>query len=101
MGAESVEWLAGAEADLDALFAARLESSEHSAMELLAMVERALSLLRVFPELGSLHARRFRRFLLQERHLAIFYTFEGRRIFIHAVCDLRQDPDWLRRRFGI
>lgn len=77
-----------------------MESSEHSAMELLAMVERALALLRVFPELGSLQVRPFRRFLLQERHIAIFYTFEGRRIFIHAVSDLRQDPEWLRRRLG-
>jgi len=81
------------------MFAARLDAG--SAEEFLSMVERTLTLLLAFPELGPLVAHPFRRCLLRDRNIGIFYTFEGRRIFIHALCDLRQDPAHLRRRLGV
>ena len=99
MAAESVEWLAGAEQDLDAMFAARLDAG--GSEKFLRQVERALTLLLAFPELGPVVAHPFRRYLLRDRNLGLFYTFEGRRIFIHALCDLRQDPAHLRRRLGL
>jgi plasmid stabilization system protein ParE len=97
MAAESVEGLAAAERDLDALFAAKLDA-RGTADDFLEMVERALALLLVFPELGPVCLHPFRRYLLRDRNLGIFHTFEGRGVFVHALCDLRQDPAQLRRR---
>ena len=99
MAAESVEWLDAAEQDLDAMFAARLDAG--GTEKFLGMVERALALLLTFPELGPVLSHPIRRYLLRDRNIALFYTFEGRRIFIHALCDLRQDPAHLRRRLGL
>ncbi len=80
------------------MFAARLESSEVAAHEFLEMVEHALALLAVFPELGSIYSRPFRRFLLKDRNIGLFYTLEGRRLFVHILFDLRQNPKSLRER---
>lgn len=101
MAADSVEWLASGESDLDALFAAQFSLSEASAMAFLERVEHALALLVVFPQLGPVYALPFRRYLLRGGKIGIFYTIEGGRIFVHALHDLRQDPAVLRRRLGI
>ena len=82
------------------MFAAKLDV-DGAAEKFLKMVERSLALLLAFPELGAVFSHPFRRYVLRDRNLALFYTFEGRRIFIHALCDLRQDPAHLRRRLGL
>jgi hypothetical protein len=69
-------------------------------MAFLEVVNQAISLLQEFPHLGSVYARPFRRFLLRDRVTGLFYTLEGRRLFVHALPDLRQDPELLRRRLG-
>jgi hypothetical protein len=33
-------------------------------------------------------------------HLGIFYTVTGLRVFIHAIVDVRQDPQQITRRLG-
>ena len=98
---DAVEWLASGESDLDGLFAARFAVSETRALAFLEMVEQALALLRNFPELAPVYRHPFRRFILRDMQTGIFYTLEGRRLFIHALLDLRQDPATLRRRLGL
>ena len=101
MPVDAIEWLASGEGDLDAIFAARFAVSETGALAFLETVERALALLKNFPELGPVYLHTFRRFLLRGEHTGIFYTLEGRRLFVHALLDLRQDPATLRRRLGL
>ena len=101
MPVDAIEWLASGEADLDAIFAAWFAASETGALAFLETVERALALLKNFPELGPAYVHPFRRFLLRGEHTGIFYTLEGRRLFVHALLDLRQDPATLRRRLGL
>lgn len=83
------------------MFATRFETSERSAYSFLEIIEHALALIAVFPEIGPVFSRPYRRFLLQDKNIALFYTLEGRRVFIHAVFDLRQNPSHLRRRLGL
>ncbi len=83
------------------MFAMRFDVSERSAFSFLEKVEHAVSLIAVFPEIGPVYSRPYRRFLLQDKITALFYTLEGRRVFIHAVFDLRQNPSHLRRRLGL
>ena len=101
MPVDAIEWLASGEGDLDAIFAARFAASEAAALAFLETVERALGLLQNFPELGPVYQHPFRRFLLRDGHTGLFYTLEGRRLFVHALLDLRQDPATLRRRLGL
>ena len=83
------------------MFAARFEASERSAFGLMELIEHALALISAFPEIGPIYVRPFRRFLLQDKTTALFYTVEGRRVFIHALYDLRQDPSYLKRKLGL
>ena len=87
-----------AEQDLDAIFAGRFRVKEELGFKFLEMVEHALALLVGFPELGPIYFPPFRRFLLRDRAIGLFYTVEGRRLFVQMLCDLRQNPKSLRRR---
>ena len=101
MPVDAIEWLASGERDLDTLFATRFSTSEGAALAFLETVERALGLLQSFPELGPVYQHPFRRFLLRDQRTGLFYTVESRRLFVHALIDLRQDPATLRRRLGL
>jgi hypothetical protein len=54
--------------------------------------------LRSFPEIGPFYSAPFRRLLIPKTPFGIFYTVEGRRIFITAILDLRADPDRILER---
>ncbi|HEX8296263.1 MAG TPA: hypothetical protein VF593_08180 [Chthoniobacteraceae bacterium] len=43
----------------------------------------------------------FRRLVLAPTCYALFYQVEGRRVMVHALLDLRQDPEAIRRRLGL
>jgi len=64
-------------------------------------VEEALDRLQTFPEIGSVYSGRFRKILIRDFPLAVFYSLEGKRTIVQAVSDLRQDPATLRRRLGL
>jgi plasmid stabilization system protein ParE len=96
-----IEWLVGAERDLDQCYAERFDHSEREAAALLESVEHALGLLARFPRLVPMFRRPFRRFILRRYQLAMFYTVDGNRLFIHALIDLRQSPEAILRRLGI
>jgi plasmid stabilization system protein ParE len=94
-------WTLAAEADVQAHYE-RLETWEQGRGdrfygEVLSMVK----LLESLPELGPVVFRnRLRRVLVFNRHYGLFYVVEPRGVILHALLDLRQDPEQLKRRLG-
>jgi len=103
--AHEIVWTRGAEADLLAIYQEwdRALSGDEEWIDslLLRSLQRTLDLVALHPEAGPRVARtkKLRRILLgPKRRYGIFYVIEGRRILIHAVIDLRQDPKRLWER---
>jgi plasmid stabilization system protein ParE len=63
-------------------------------------LELRLEHLKRFPLLGRVYRGRYRRLLIPKYPFGVFYVAESNRIVIHAILDLRQDPEKIRRRFG-
>jgi len=61
----------------------------------------ATQLLERHPEIGKRFGGAFRRLVLRKWNVGVFYTVSGRRVFIHAIADLRQDPAAIMRRLGL
>ena len=61
-------------------------------------VRAAFQQLARHPRSGSVFRGRFRRLVLPRLGYAFFYVLEGRRVVIHALLDLRQSPEAIRRR---
>ena len=62
--------------------------------------EHALDQIAAFPECGPVAIAPFRRLLVRDFPVGIFYTVDGRRAVVHAVLDLRQEPDAIARRLA-
>ena len=98
---KSAVWTLAAEADVQAHYE-RLETSEPGRGdrfygEVLSMVK----LLESLPELGPVvFGNRLRRVLVFNRHYGLFYVVEPRGVILHALLDLRQDPEQIQRRVG-
>ena len=60
--------------------------------------ERALDQIAAFPECGPVCVGPFRRLLVRDFPLGIFYSVDGRRTVVHAVMDLREEPTAIARR---
>ena len=63
-------------------------------------LELHLEQLRRFPLMGPVYGGPYRRLLIRRFRLGIFYAVEPGRLVVHAVLDLRQDPETIRRRLG-
>lgn len=92
-----VIWTARAEADLLREFSRLEDSIEGSGTVFLDMIESASRLLRLNPEMAPCYSDRYRRLLLRDRRLGLFYTRDSRGIVIHAICDLHQDREAILR----
>lgn len=95
-------WTAGAEADLQRLYD---QIGDHDlALQVLHQpLEHILSLLSEYPGIGAVvrGTRRVRRVLAGPRmKYGLFYVEEGRRIMVHVLMDMREDPQVLRRRLA-
>ena len=84
-------WTARAEADLLREYSRREDDREGSGSELLEVVDAAPRLLRLYPEMAPRYSHRYRRLVLRDRRLGIFYIIESRGVIVQAICDLRQD----------
>lgn len=90
--------LAGAEDDTLNLFA-RLEArNSDSADEFYRHFDAALQQLSMHAESAPLFAGRIRRLVMHGYPFGVFFTVEGDRLFVQAVLDLRQSPEFIRRR---
>ena len=94
-------FLQGAEAEIQSAFEAYDGPVSTRADQFLQRLDKISGLLRVNPALGPIYERPFPRLVLQGFYHAMFYTVEGRRIFVVAVMDLRLDPTRIRRRLGL
>lgn len=90
--------LQGAEQDLLAAFVRYERTGSEVAFH--TAIERKLSQLSEFPELGGVYLRDFRRILVDGFPFGIFYRCHGDRLFVVAVEDLRGDPKRIRKRLG-
>jgi len=70
-------WTARAEADLLREFSELEDFSESSGYKLLDMIDSALRLLRIMPEMAPLYTENYRRLVLRRR-VGIFYSIESR-----------------------
>jgi len=96
-----VVWTLGAEADVQAIYK-RLESWEEGMGDrFYAEILACLRLLEAFPKIGPVvHQEKVRRVLVFNRNYGLFYVPESRGIVLHALLDLRIDPEDVRRRLG-
>lgn len=84
-------WTARAEADLLREFSRLEDDRAGSGSEFLEIVDSALRLLRLNPRMAPRYSDRYRRLVMRDRRLGIFYILESRGVIVHAICDLRQD----------
>jgi plasmid stabilization system protein ParE len=76
-----------------------LKSTVEGEQFFLQDVQLRLEHLQKFPLIGRLYRGRYRRLLIPRYPFGIFYVVESNRIVVHAVPDLRQDPEKIRERF--
>lgn len=85
--------LAGADEDMLRKYAELDAFSEDLADSFEADTQEALTLICQNPFIGSAHSHPpFRKWLLLNWDMAVFYRPLGNRCFVHAVLSLRQDP---------
>ena len=84
--------LQGAQGDLLSIYKARGE-------RVYLKADKALGILRVFPEAGPIHfGKNIRRLVVTKTHLGVYYTITGNRVLVGAVLDLRQAPSMIKKR---
>lgn len=65
------------------------------------MIDSALRLLRIMPEMAPVYAGRIRRLVLQNRRTGIFYATEERGLVVLVVCSLSQDRNTILKHLGL
>ncbi|MCP5542001.1 MAG: type II toxin-antitoxin system RelE/ParE family toxin [Akkermansiaceae bacterium] len=93
-----VEFLAGAAGDLLSIYREISDFSDAHAESFSTRLDRRLSQLSRFPELGPPFSERFRRLVLGKFPYAIFYSTSGDRIFIHGIFHLQINPLLIKTR---
>ena len=94
-----VVWTRAAEADLQKVYEDLEAFHEGSGERFLLLVDASIQLLKQFPEMAPIFEAPVRRLLLNTGRHGLFYAIADRGIILHALADLRRDPDELRQRF--
>lgn len=89
--------LAGAEADIQRIYSRLTDSRDGAGDEFMDRMDSVFRLLTTFPELGSVRTLGLRRILVPRHVFGVYYQIEQRGVMIHAVVDLRQNPEWIER----
>ena len=59
----------------------------------------SVRMLEAFPHIGPVvHRGKVRRVLVYNRHYGLYYVVENRGLILHALLDLREDPQVVMRR---
>ncbi|GEP45261.1 type II toxin-antitoxin system RelE/ParE family toxin [Brevifollis gellanilyticus] len=99
MKVHDVVWTLAVEADVQAIYEDYEQREEGAGDVFYADLLNCVQLLARHPLLGSsLKNRRLRRVLVYNRHFGLFYVPESRGVVLHALIDLRRDPEMLARR---
>jgi plasmid stabilization system protein ParE len=95
-----VVFLLSAEQDLQEAYSWVEEHRQAREQLFLQDVELQLEHLKRFPLVERIYRGRYRRLLITRYPFGIFYVAESHRIVIHAILDLRQDPERIRERLS-
>jgi hypothetical protein len=95
-----VEFLSGADTDLQAAFNRFEDYREGFGEEFIIAVDAHLTRLSTFPLLAPVYHKTVRRQVMLGFPYGIFYEAQPKRIVVIAVLDLRQDPERIRERLG-
>ena len=90
--------LQGAEADLIENMMLLESRTEGAGLVFTNAIDEGLSQLKGHPESAPVKHPPFRRLLLASLPFGIFYEVAGRRVIIHAILDLRQNPEFILKR---
>lgn len=93
-----VEFLSGADADLQKAFDLFEDYREGLGCEFMEAVDAYLARLAVFPRIAPIYLEEIRRQVMHRFPYGIFYHAQPTRILVFAVLDLRQDEDQILRR---
>jgi plasmid stabilization system protein ParE len=94
-----VIWTLGADADVQSVYERLEQWREGAGDTFYKRVLASVEILRSFPHMGSqVPGRNLRRVLVHNGNYGLFYTEQPHRLVIHAVIDLRRDPNSIWRR---
>jgi toxin ParE1/3/4 len=93
-----VEFLSGADADLQEIFNRFEDYRQGFGVEFVTIVDAYLARIAVFPEIGPVYFERVRRQVMRRFPYGIFYETQPTRILVVAMLDLRQDERQILRR---
>ena len=93
--------LLGADVDLVEHFGRFEDTAPGRGFEFDESFVKACDLLKKHPQIAARCGGSFRRLLMLEWNLGVFYKIVGQRILIHAIMDLRQNPSSIKRRLGL
>jgi plasmid stabilization system protein ParE len=96
-----IVWTLASDLDLQAIYE-RLDDPRPGSGDLFfeAVLEKTRQL-RMFPQIGPIVHRGFiRRVLVFKSHYGLFYTVESCGIILHAILDLRRNPEHIAQRLG-
>jgi len=93
-----VEFLSGADAELQGIFNRYEEYREGFGVEFMTAVDAYLARIAFSPQIAPLYFKKVRRQVMQGFPYGIFYEPHPTRILVAAILDLRQDPQKIRRR---
>ena len=92
-----VVWTSRAEESLLGIYC-RLEEDSAGRGELfLRALDTVVSFLEVYPKMGAIQFDTVRRLLIRGSSFGLFYVVENRGVIVLRICDLRQNPEWLKR----
>jgi len=93
-----VEFLLGADADLQKIFNPFEDYREGFGTEFMTVVEAYLARISTFPEIAPTYVEKIRRQVMSGFPYGIFYEVYPARILVVAILDLRQDESTIRLR---
>lgn len=97
-----VIWLLRADIALQEAFEREDERSPEAASDLLESIDRVVEVIRDFPEFFREIYPPFRRAIVgKPKRFGMFYVVEARGIIVHALEDLRQEPERIRKKLGL
>jgi hypothetical protein len=94
----AVEFLSGADADLQEIFNRFEDYRDGFGTEFITAVDAYLARIAVFPDLAPCYFEKVRRQVMHGFPYGIFYEPHPTRILVTAILDLRQDPRKINRR---
>ncbi len=92
-----VDYLAGADSDIQEHFNRHEDYRDGFGVELLLAIDEHVTYITEFPRIAPIYFETMRRLVMKRFPLGIFYENHPTRILVYAVLDLRQDEESILR----